>query len=152
MFTAWGRPYSTGDVRACLDVVDDLHRRGIDSRRFCQQLCDHFRNLLFLAIGGHGGRILTGFAGGEILVLKNEVGKTTPESLHLIFQMVLKAEEEIRRSSLPRITLEMLLLRLSQLPRLESLGSILAKMRLAGKPPGQEQVGLAASKVGGRSP
>ena len=42
--------------------------------------------------------------------------------------MVLKAEEDIRRSSLPRMALEMLLLRLTQLPRLESLEEVLAKL------------------------
>ncbi len=45
----------SGNARACMEVVEDLYRRGIDSRRFCQQLCDHFRNLLFVALGGVDG-------------------------------------------------------------------------------------------------
>ncbi len=117
-----------GDARTCLEVVADLYRRGIDTKRFCQQLCDYFRNLLVLAAGGQGLESLLDLPEDEIQVLKGELRKTSPESLHLIFQMVLKAEEEIRRSSLPRITLEMLLLRLSQLPRLESLEGVLAKL------------------------
>ncbi len=116
------------DARTCLEVVADLYRRGIDTKRFCQQLCDYFRNLLVLATGGQGAESLLDLPEDEILVLKSELGKTSPESLHLIFQMVLKAEEDIRRSSLPRITLEMLLLRLTQLPQLESLEEVLAKL------------------------
>jgi DNA polymerase III subunit gamma/tau len=127
------------NARTCLEVVADLYRRGIDSKRFCQQLCDYFRNLLVLATGGQGSESLLDLPEDEVPVLKGELSKTSPESLHLIFQMVLKAEEDIRRSSLPRITLEMLLLRLTQLPRLESLEGVLAKLsflenRLATEP------------------
>ncbi len=117
-----------GDARTCLEVVADLYRRGIDTKRFCQQLCDYFRNLLVLSAGGDGVEALLDLPEAEVQVLKGELRKTSQESLHLIFQMVLKAEEEIRRSSLPRITLEMLLLRLTQLPRLESLEEVLAKL------------------------
>ena len=40
----------SGNAPACLGLIEDVYRRGIDSRRFCQHLCDHFRNLLFIAI------------------------------------------------------------------------------------------------------
>ena len=116
------------DARTCLEVVADLYRRGIDSKRFCQQLCDYFRNMLVLAAGGQGAESLLDLPEDEVQVLKGELGKTSQESLYLIFQLVLKAEEEIRRSSLPKITLEMLLLRLTQLPQLESLEEVLAKL------------------------
>lgn len=136
-----GEAILAGDVRTCLQVVEDLYRRGIDSRRFCQQLCDHFRNLLFLSLGEAGGG--EGFQRSlpeeEQKLLRETVGKTTPDSLYLYFQMILKGEEEIRRSTLPRIALEMLLLRLAQLPRLESLNEVLDKLtvlesRLASEP------------------
>jgi DNA polymerase-3 subunit gamma/tau len=91
-------------------------------------LCEYFRNLLILATGGRGVESLLDLPEDEIHLLRGELDKTSPESLHLIFQMVLKAEEEIRRSSLPRVALEMLLLRLTQLPRLEPLEEILAKL------------------------
>ena len=130
-----------GDVRTCLEVVADLYRRGIDCRRFCQQLCDSFRNLLVLAAGGHGIEALLDLPENEILVLRKALSKTSAESLHLIFQLLLKAEEEIRRSSLPRTTLEMLLLRLAQLPRLEALEDILAKLTLLEHSLGTEPVG-----------
>lgn len=120
----------TGDVRACLEVVSDLYRRGIDSRRFCQQLCDHFRNLLFISYGEGDGSVQMELPEGERKALVEEAARTTSESLFLYFQMVLRGEEEIRRSSLPRITLEMLLLRMTQLPRLESLDTVIHKLAL----------------------
>jgi DNA polymerase-3 subunit gamma/tau len=116
------------DVKACLDVVGDLYRRGIDCRRFCRQLCDHFRNLIFLSLGGADGALQIDLPEEEKNRLKEQAGRTTPESLHLSFQMIMKGEEDIKRSSLPRIALEMLLLRLTQLPSLESLEGLMDKL------------------------
>jgi DNA polymerase-3 subunit gamma/tau len=42
-----GRAILQGEAGTCLEVVADLYRRGIDIKRFCQQLCEHFRNLTF---------------------------------------------------------------------------------------------------------
>ncbi len=115
-----------GDVRECLEAVETVYRRGIDTRRFCQQLCDHFRNLLLLALGEGPGRLEVSSEEGERLSAQAE--KTSAESLFLYFQVLLKGEEDIRRSSLPRITLEMLLLRLAKAPRLDSLQSLAGKL------------------------
>ena len=61
----------------------------------------------------------------EKKLLKDQAALTTPESLHVYFQMLLGGEEQIRRSSMPKIALEMLLLRMAQLPRLESIDAVL---------------------------
>ena len=126
-----GRAVLAGDVRACLEGVEELYRRGTDSKRFCQQLCDYFRNLLLLALeaqSGEGGLARLDLPEEEAGALRDAARETSPESLHLCFQMMLKGEEEIRRSSMPRIALEMLLLRLAQLPRLESLDALLERI------------------------
>jgi DNA polymerase-3 subunit gamma/tau len=124
-----GRAILTGDVGGCLKGVEDLYRRGTDSKRFCQQLCEHFRNLLLLSLEEPaGGASWLDLPEEERDALRGEVKETSQESLHLYFQMMIKGEEEIRRSSLPRVALEMLLLRLAQLPRLESLEKLLEKL------------------------
>ncbi len=115
-----------GDVKGCLATVDAIHRRGIDMRRFCQQLCDHFRNLLFLALGEGRGRL--DVSSEEAQRLMEQVEKVSAESLFIQFQILLKGEEDLRRSSLPKIALEMLLLRLAKAPRLESLQSLMGKL------------------------
>ena len=126
-----GHAILTGDVRACLEAVEDLYRRGTDSKRFCRQLCDHFRNLLFFSMDGareEGGALWIDLPEEEREALREEAELTSPESLYLYFQMVIKGEDEIRRSSMPRAALEMMLLRLTQLPRLESLDALLHKL------------------------
>lgn len=123
-----GKAILDGDAGTCLEVVDDLYRRGIDSRRFCQQLCEYFRNLIFLAVEVKSGESRLDLPADEIRFLREEVSRTNRETLYLYFQTVMKGEEEIRRSSLPRVSLEMLLVRLTYLPKLESLQETLGKL------------------------
>jgi len=123
-----GRAVLEGDVQECLQVVRDLHLRGIDARRFCQQLCDHFRNLLFLSLGEDFDASWMALPRDEWDMLKEESKRVTPETLYLYFQVVFRGEEEIRRSSMPRLALEMLLLRLIRLPALESLQTVMDKL------------------------
>ena len=66
----------------------------------------------------------------EKKLLKDLAAGTTPESLHVYFQMLLRGEEEIRRSSMPKIALEMLLLRMAQLPKLESIDAVLDRISM----------------------
>ncbi|MBP8644938.1 MAG: DNA polymerase III subunit gamma/tau [Syntrophobacteraceae bacterium] len=123
-----GEAILDGDLPTCLQVAEDLYRRGIDSRRACQQLCEHFRNLLLFSLAEAQGTVQPDVPQEEKRILREEVCKTSRESLYLYFQMLLKGEEEIRRSSLPRMALEMLLVRLAQLPRLSSLDQLIAKI------------------------
>lgn len=117
-----------GDVRTCIQVVEELYLRGIDCRRFCQHLCDHFRNVLFVSICGEEERANLELPGEERDRLLEASRRSSPESLHLIFQLLSKGEEDIRRSSLPKIALEMLLMRLATLPGLEPLDSVLGRL------------------------
>jgi len=122
-----GEAVISGDAEGCLDLVEDLYRRGIDTRRFCQHLCDHFRNLLFLTLGDARETHLD-LPAEERKFLGEQAARTSRDSLHVYFQMLLRGEEEIRRSSMPKIALEMLLLRMTQLPRLESLDAVLVRI------------------------
>ncbi len=116
-----------GDARACLEIAGDVYRRGLDTRRFCQHLCDHFRNLIFVSLSaGAEGRV--DLPREEEEGLRQMAARTSLESLHVFFQMLLQGEEEIRRSSMPKIVLEMLLLRMSRLPGLESIDLMLERL------------------------
>jgi len=115
----------TADPAACLDVVERIYRRGIDGRRFCQRLCELFRDLLVISFRKEGAAEVPG---PEQERLRRMAAKTTTENLFQYFQILVSAEEDIRRSSLPRVTLEMLLLRLACLPRAEALEKILERL------------------------
>jgi DNA polymerase-3 subunit gamma/tau len=124
-----GEAILSGNAQACLDLAADVYRRGIDSRRFCQHLCDHFRNLLFVAISPDR-EIRLDLPEDEKKLLQDQAAATTPKSLHVYFQMLLRGEEQIRRTSMPKIALEMLLLRMAQLPKLESIDAVLDRISM----------------------
>jgi DNA polymerase III subunit gamma/tau len=123
-----GRAILAGDPQSCLEVVADLYQRGIDIRRFCHQLCEYFRNLAYLSVVGEAAGGHLDLPAEEVKALEQDLAQTSTESLQLYFQMILKGEEDLRRSTLPRMALEMLLLRLTQLPRLESLQGIMGQL------------------------
>lgn len=128
-----GKAVVEGDAPTCLQVVDRIHARGIDCRRFCQHLCDHFRNLLFIKICEDDADLRMEIPDEEREMLRSEAEKITPESIHLIFQLLLKGEEDIRRATMPKIALEMLLVRLATLPSLQSVDRILQDLSLLEK-------------------
>jgi len=144
-----GEAIISGNAAACLELVESIYRRGIDSRRFCQHLCDHFRNLLFITVY-EGNEIRVDLPEDEKKMLKDQAAGTTAESLHVYFQMLLRGEEEIRRSSMPKIALEMLLLRMAQLPRLESIDAVLDRIKKIELSLKEEQKGAAGCFSGSR--
>jgi len=117
-----------GDPLTCFEIVEDIYRRGIDSRRFCQQLSDFFRNLLWLALSRDKAGALSELPESEKELMLERLEGTNVESLYLLLQSLVRGEEEIRRSSSPRLSLEMLLLRLSQLPRIEDLNRVVDEL------------------------
>ncbi len=118
------------DVKRCLEVVDRLYRRGIDTRRFCRRLCEYFRDLLVISLSspGENPESYLDVPEDEFPRLKELSRNTTPETLFGYFQLLVSGEEEVRRSGLPRVALEMLLLRMATLPQLESLDVIIQRL------------------------
>ncbi len=121
------------DPVACLDVVERIYRRGMDSRRFCQRLCEVFRDLLVLSFGSKASKTPPQSLTREHERLQRLVDRTTVEDLFQYFQILISGEEDIRRASLPRVTLEMLLLRLACLPKAETLENILRRLEKGDK-------------------
>jgi DNA polymerase-3 subunit gamma/tau len=67
-------------------------------------------------------------ADGEIQELKKRAEQAGPEDLRRLVSILLKAEEDILRSSLPRMGMEITLIKMAHLGRLEPLEKILQKI------------------------
>ncbi len=116
------------DPAACFDIVERIYRRGIDGRRFCQRLCELFRDLLVISLRKDTPAGAADVPAPERERLQRMAARTTEENLFHSFQILVSGEEDIRRASLPRVALELLLLRLACLPRSESLEKILQRL------------------------
>ncbi len=115
------------DAKGCLDIVNDLFHFGYDTRQFYQAFLEHLRNLIIVKISKNPAQLIE-LPQNECDVLKEQGKDSEVETLQRLFDIWLKAEDEINRSSLPQIVLEMALLKMVYLKRLLPLDDALAKL------------------------
>lgn len=116
------------DPKALIEVMDEIYRSGCDLNQFYVDLVEHFRNLLMARLLPDPSSVLE-MAEGEIRELKDQAMQAGPEDLRRLISILLKAEEDILRSSLPRTGLEITLIKMAQLGRLAPLADILEKIK-----------------------
>jgi DNA polymerase-3 subunit gamma/tau len=112
----------------CLEIVERLSVHGHDLRRFCQELAAHFRNLLVMKLCERPGDLVD-LTEGELTELKEQAAGVSGATLQQFVHFLMRGEEEIRKSSNPKLVLEMTLLRLIQLPRLMDIDRLIVQVR-----------------------
>ncbi len=120
------------DAKGCLDIVNDLFRFGYDTRQFYQAFLEHLRNLIIVKISKKPAQLVE-LTQNECDVLKEQIKDSKVETLQRLFDVWLKAEDEINRSSLPQAVLEVALLKMVYIKRLLPLDDALAKLDDLGK-------------------
>ncbi len=120
------------DAKGCLDIVNDLFRFGYDTRQFYQAFLEHLRNLIIVKISKNPAQLVE-LTQNECDVLKEQIKDSKVETLQRLFDVWLKAEDEINRSSLPQAVLEVALLKMVYIKRLLPLDDALAKLDDLGK-------------------
>lgn len=117
----------TGDAAQVLNLVDKLHSTGVDLVEYCLELQSLFRNLLMIKILKDPGSV-TPLSTDEIEKL-TPLSKTVEEDRLLSFiEHLNRTEEEIRRSTHPRIVLEMALIRMTRIQPLRDFKEILSQL------------------------
>ena len=116
-----------GDAVRCLETIERLYLHGHDLRRFCQELAEHFRNLLVMKMSIEPQKLVD-LTDAELTELKEQADKVSSSTLQQFFHFLLKGEEEIRRSSNPKLVLEMSLLRLTELPKVMDMDEVISQM------------------------
>jgi len=116
------------DARACLEVVEALFQHGYSLNYFYQQLVEHLRNLMVARLD-RGARDLLHLPDHEVSQLRRQAEQVSPEDLHLWFDILAKAEEEMRHTAYPRYLLELLLVKMARLDRTEDIESLLERIR-----------------------
>jgi DNA polymerase-3 subunit gamma/tau len=116
-----------GDPVRCLEIIERLYLHGHDLRRFCQELAEHFRNLLVMKVSNEPQKLVD-LTDAELAELKEQADKADSSTLQQFFHFLLRGEEEIRRSSNPKLVLEMSLLRLVQLPQVMDMDKVISQI------------------------
>ena len=132
------------DAKILVEQVQELVNSGVDPRNFCRKLIHHVRNLMVCRVTGWDERLLNlpDTAKDEILKQSEQFSEL---DLIRFYDLLNRAENDLRWNSHPWVHLEMTLMKLIELTRLPSLEDVIAQLQLG------EKVGKSLSK-GGSAP
>jgi DNA polymerase-3 subunit gamma/tau len=142
-----------GDGAMVLDAIDQLASRGLDLLHFARGLVDLLRDVVVLRVSGKDT---------ELVALVEEerqraialAGDTEPLEVQRAFHAASQLVDEMAKSTLPRTTLEMGLVRIATRPPLRSLAELVARLEAVERktPPGGGAPGGGRAPSGGGGP
>ena len=116
----------SNDTRACLNIVEKIYDFGYDLKRATADLLEHIRDLAVLKVSGDAS--LLNLPDSEVERLREISGPVGIERLHLLFGVISKGYEEVSRSSSPRFSLEMAVLRAAHISAVEPIAGLMARL------------------------
>jgi DNA polymerase-3 subunit gamma/tau len=115
-----------------LGLVHRLIGDGQNLRHFCREAIRHFRNLLVARVCGADSDLVAAPA-DERPRLAAQAAKFGEEDLTRFFNILLAAEDELRRNPDPRLHLELAMLKLVNAQRLAPLETVLSDLHGGGR-------------------
>ena len=135
------------DAAGLLEQVSEVIAHGKDLGYFCRDLIEYLRNLMLVKVAGNAESLLSGQT-TNLDTLKKQAASFQPDELQQMFQVLSKAEMEMKRSSLPQILFEMAVLRLTDVRPLQEIDALIDTInRMEGpSPAGQRDAGPGYSR------
>jgi len=109
-----------------LAVVDDVVMRGHDLRNFCRDLLAHLRDLVVTKVSS--SEELLGSAVCDAKELKRQAALFSESDLVRFFHSLAETETKLRTAAHPRYQMEIGLVKLMEMRRLEPLGHLLDRL------------------------
>ncbi len=135
------------DAPAAFALVDRAIERGYDLRQLCRELARATRDLLVLSVDPSRAADADLVAEGERARVEDLVAQWSREDLLRGFDLLIKAEQEIKLSDQPRYSMEMALLRLMHLRKLVPLAELLTTAGVSGGSGRSGGLGAAQSSL-----
>ncbi len=110
----------------CVELVRNAASKGISPRRMAQDIIYMFRNLLYLKICGKD--FVSDLSPDEKDELSELVKNESTETVELLFNVMIDGGEKIRSSFYPEIVLELALVKMSTVEKVEKIDDILKKL------------------------
>ena len=129
------------DAARCVELARDAAAKGISPRRMSHDLIHLFKNLVYLKICGRDFR--SELSDDEKKDLFEIVRNESAETVELLFNIMIDAGERIRGSSYPEIVLELGLVKMSTIGKVEKIDDMIKRL---------EKLAGGAPAGGGRSP
>jgi DNA polymerase-3 subunit gamma/tau len=119
----------SGDTQAVLAGVKRVDMVGYNMRQFCQDLIEHFRNLLVIRSVKKPEEILD-LADAELEELRQQAAGFTAQDIQRRLTLLIKADGEMAYASFQRLILEMALLKAALLVPVIPINELLEKIKL----------------------
>ncbi len=115
-----------GSAKTCIEIVDQIYNYGHDIKEFYRALMDQFRNLLMSLVAPFDD--LLDMVESDREALKVQAEKAGKEKLQQILNYLIAREESLRFTSHPRLVLETVMIRLSQMGGVQALDELIRKL------------------------
>ncbi|MGE5842245.1 MAG: DNA polymerase III subunit gamma/tau, partial [Deltaproteobacteria bacterium] len=115
-----------GSAKTCIEIVDQIYTYGHDIKEFYRALMDQFRNLLMSLVAPYDD--LLDMVESDREALKVQAEKAGKEKLQQILNYLISREESLRYTSHPRLVLESIMIRLSQMGEVVALDELIRKL------------------------
>jgi DNA polymerase III subunit gamma/tau len=125
------------DAPSTLDVVDKVYRYGQDLNQLYRSLLEQFRNMMVLKAGYSNVTLPE----EDMNFLKDLMTEISLEEIHRYLSVLIRSEDDLKYSSLPKVTLETILLRIISAPRIVDLQNLIQTLssRTSAMPSGHVQ-------------
>jgi len=127
MIAAICRAVLTGDAASALQTLFEADESGHDIKQIEKELLRWFRNLVVVKLTSQPERLMD-VSDAELVELKEIVADHGVETLERLFNQLVRLDEELGRTSQPRLLLEMTLARMATMPRLEPIAELIARI------------------------
>jgi len=117
----------TRDPATCLRTVDELHRYGYEVGQFGRDLVRQLRHLTVAALFKDPA-LLTDLPDTEVQETMRQAGLRSGDDLQRLFRLAQTSVEEIRKSILPTVMLEMTLVKMATLPDATPVDQLIARL------------------------
>ncbi len=115
------------DGRRVIEIIDRLFSYGWDVKEFGRELLEYFRNLAVVK-ATYADPSLVDATPDEMEMMKRAADPLSAGDLHLYFDMMAKGMEDVMRSFHPKISLEMLLLKMATLGSLRNIEELIGAL------------------------
>jgi DNA polymerase-3 subunit gamma/tau len=115
------------DAQQALSLVQKVDEHGHSFRQFCQQLVELVRALVILKVVEQPGGLLD-FSESELQELRTLAAPANLDDLQRLLATLIQTEADLAVSNYPRLTLEMVLVKLASLPPGIEVASLVKKL------------------------
>ncbi len=128
LLLAAARGIAECDSLGLLELVERLSDYGADYRNFARELLLHLRDILLLKLAPPESPLLAPIVPEERELLRPLAALLSEEDLLRMFEVLTKAEADLRWAQDPRVTLELALLKMAQMRRLLPMAELVARV------------------------